>query len=353
MDDLRRGTWLPRHLQGGDATYLLHVIEFQERSALPHLHANTKYRVEPVTPAYIDAVITVRKPPTRKKLEEMSFEDILKYVRDLHLFPDLPPDVNPPDVNEKTPTDVYDLRGTFPTDASGSKRDPMEPLTLRELAILYSILVHELLVHTCRTGFKCRPKGHTSERCKSGYPFPVCARTAVGEKGYVEHQRGPKYRNVVQHNPRLLVKYQSHVNVQIAFTVRVLAYLYAYLTKGPDATRLRLQHRAADEAVDEIADYQTLRVCSAAEAAWRLLGHHLGRREPAVDALNFHIEGEDYIVVNDDEDVAEAARRTVSPLERYFLRPDGPLFDDVLYVEYSNMSLKTTLVAESASDLFK
>ncbi len=140
MDDLRRGTWLPRHLQSGDATYLLHVIEFQERSALPHLHANTKYRVEPVTTADIDAVITVRKPPTREELEGgnwKSSDKIVEYVRGLHLYPDLPRDAE-----DYTSTDVYDLRGMFPTDASGSKR---EPLTVR-------LLVHELLLHALEGG---------------------------------------------------------------------------------------------------------------------------------------------------------------------------------------------------------
>ena len=88
---------------------------------------------------------------------------------------------------------------------------------------------------------KCRGK------CSKQFPFPYCEETQVETDGYPVYRRpsdGPVfewikrndtfYRNVdsrwiVPYNPYLLRKYQTHLNVQTACSVKSVKYIYKVL----------------------------------------------------------------------------------------------------------------------------
>ena len=89
---------------------------------------------------------------------------------------------------------------------------------------------------------KCRGK------CSKQFPFPYCEETQVETDGYPMYSRpsnGPVfewikrndkfYRNIdsrwiVPYNPFLLRKYQSHINVQTACSVKSVKYIYKVIT---------------------------------------------------------------------------------------------------------------------------
>lgn len=54
------------------------------------------------------------------------------------------------------------------------------------------------------------------------------------------------------------------------------------------------------ECFDEIKMYYDYRYLSACEAAWRIYAFDIHYREPSVERLNYHLEGEQSIVYEDD-----------------------------------------------------
>ena len=56
--------------------------------------------------------------------------------------------------------------------------------------------------------------------------------------------RGRKFTNahVVPYNPYLSRKYNTHINVEVVVTVKVIKYLYAYIHKGYDHIRSELKN---------------------------------------------------------------------------------------------------------------
>ena len=85
----------------------------------------------------------------------------------------------------------------------------------------------------------------------------------IDNRGYVLYCRHGSIANpaldgwVVPYNPYLLKKYRCHINVEVAATVNLMAYLYKYIYKGHDHVRYALQDVAQTEnsAVDEITQY--------------------------------------------------------------------------------------------------
>ena len=143
-------------------------------------------------------------------------------------------------------------------------------------------------------------------KCKNGYPRSFRERTCVDAQGYVQHRRtrterippnskssnaGLYYSQVlVPHNLDLLILADCHINVEFAFTVNVIPYLYKYIFKGPDHVQVAVHTN------DEIKDYQYSRYISSSEASYRFLGYHIHpRRDPAVAGLPVHDPENAYI----------------------------------------------------------
>jgi hypothetical protein len=92
--------------------------------------------------------------------------------------------------------------------------------------------------------------------------------------------------------------------------------------------------------VNEIDDYWRARYLTAPEAAWRILGYHITRKEPAVTPLPVHLEAE--IRHHHQYRSSTAEDSGLSALIRYFLRPIGTYimddieysFENLTYIEY-------------------
>lgn len=171
-------------------------------------------------------------------------------------------------------------------------------------------LVSRFMVHHCCRG-KCIVAEHP--RCRKRFPKQPCQHTSFTNAGYPLYRRRGTVAepardvNVVPYNADLLLKYKSHINVEAAASVHLIAYLYKYIFKGPDLAQLGV--RQVD---DEIKEFILHRYVSATEAIWRLFGYLINRRSASCTALPVSLPGEEQVAYNADEDVEVAGARAIN-----------------------------------------
>jgi len=114
-------------------------------------------------------------------------------------------------------------------------------------------------------------------RCTKPYPKPYQEETNMDGNGYPKYRHrndgrsymrnGHRYTNqdVIPYCPYLSAKYDCHINVEIAVTVKAVKYIHKYIYKGHDRTTM-----VVEGPVDEIKRYIDARYVSSCEAVWRL-----------------------------------------------------------------------------------
>lgn len=114
---------------------------------------------------------------------------------------------------------------------------------------LYDAVTSFMLHGPCNEDSACM----VDKKCRFNYPKPFAERTTMTDEAYPEYRRrnngvsftnarGYVYTNqhVVPYNPYLLLKYNCHINVEVAVSMQSLKYLYKYITKGHDRAALSL-----------------------------------------------------------------------------------------------------------------
>lgn len=91
------------------------------------------------------------------------------------------------------------------------------------------------------------------DRCSKYFPKPYQQETTVDADGFAVYMRpqndlyiekgGHRLDNrwVVPHNLQLLKKYQAHINVEWCNKTTFIKYLFKYVTKGADCSKVYLQ----------------------------------------------------------------------------------------------------------------
>lgn len=183
-------------------------------------------------------------------------------------------------------------------------------------------------------------------RCSKRYPKEFSSETVVeGVNGYPKYKR-PDDRNtfekmvkgnsvildnrhVVPYNPTLLLKYQSHINVEICSTVLAIKYIYKYCFKGVDMAACRLAIRNAQ---DEVELFKSGRYVTAPEAAWRLLSFKTDGSSHSVCRLPIHLPGEQCITFEEGNEEQAVQQAPKSMLEAFFqLNVDSPSNPPITY----------------------
>ena len=117
-------------------------------------------------------------------------------------------------------------------------------------------------------------------------------------------------RYVVPYNIDLLVKYQSHLNVEWCNRSKAIKYLFKYINKGTDRVTAVLEENVlynsndGMESIlekDETKTYLDCGYISASEASWRIFQFEIHYHEPAVQRLNFHMKNENQVTFFDYE----------------------------------------------------
>ena len=148
-----------------------------------------------------------------------------------------------------------------------------------------------------------------NSKCSKHFPKSFYAETTIDDDGFPNYRRrndgqtiqknGILLDNqyVVPYNIDLLVKYQSHINVEWCNRSRSIKYLFKYINKGSDRATIVLQENPltnsgdnSEIVVDETKEYLDCRYISASEACWRIFEFKIQYRNPAVERLNFHLE---------------------------------------------------------------
>jgi len=147
----------------------------------------------------------------------------------------------------------------------------------------------------CKGCLKEFPKGSGNMRCRFRFPKPVNPESRIDSKGFPVYRRGEHDVRIVPHNPRLLIDFCCHINIEWTMHSQVLAYLYKYMCKGPDTAGAKLR-----DSIDEIAAFRKLRYLSVGEAVYRSLCFCINIREPSVVVCPIHLPRKD--VGDHDED---------------------------------------------------
>jgi hypothetical protein len=113
---------------------------------------------------------------------------------------------------------------------------------------LYEAVTKFMLHGPCHSESAC----WRNNQCRFNFPKAFAEHTSMTDDAYPEYQRrdngvsftrnGFVYTNqhVVPYNPYLLLKYNCHINVEVAVSMQALKYLYKYITKGHDRAALSM-----------------------------------------------------------------------------------------------------------------
>ncbi|XP_050278246.1 uncharacterized protein LOC126719772 [Quercus robur] len=169
-----------------------------------------------------------------------------------------------------------------------------------------------------------------NDKCTKHFPKKFYEETTIDEEGFPIYRRRNDgktivkngitldNRYVVPYNVDLLVKYQSHLNVEWCNRSRSIKYLFKYINKGPDRVTIVLQENLPgtdnDEqqpsiVVDETKAYLDCRYISASEACWRIFEFPIQFRNPPVERLNFHLENENPIIYPENANLDNILQR--------------------------------------------
>ncbi|XP_072064980.1 uncharacterized protein [Arachis hypogaea] len=141
--------------------------------------------------------------------------------------------------------------------------------------------------------------------CSKFYPKEFRQQTLIDEAGFPKYRRTDNGQTVkkrecvldnkfiVPDNPKLLLKFGCHINVEYTYQTSSIKYLFKYVHKGNDCITATLYNAGdtseATQVVDKIRNYYDCRNISACEAVWRLFGYKIQEKEPFVIRLLFHL----------------------------------------------------------------
>ncbi|XP_057746826.1 uncharacterized protein LOC130966082 [Arachis stenosperma] len=179
----------------------------------------------------------------------------------------------------------------------------------------------------------CGPYNKNSPCMKNGscskfYPKEFRQRTLIDEARFPKYRRIDNCRIVkkreyvldnkfiVPYNPKLLLKFGCHINVEYTYQTSSIKYLFKYVHKGNDCVTATLYNASdpseATQVVDKIRNYYDCRYISACEAVWHLFGYEIQEKEPFVIRLPFHLEDEQPVVYGETSTVNDIVERAIS-----------------------------------------
>ncbi|XP_026377927.1 uncharacterized protein LOC113272282 [Papaver somniferum] len=261
----------------GEVQGALYTVEFQKRS-LPHAHILLWFKPEdkPRSATHIDSIISAEIPNPNENKD--AFDALCQYM-------------------------------------------------------LHGSCGHAKPDSTCMRGKKCTKK----------FPKKYSSKTYVDDTGFVIYKRrhaywGPQKDGikldagwVVPYNLDLIMRYDAHINVEICnCRGMTIKYLFKYIHKGKDMITAIVavfppgnknsDNQGANDknpnnngvveetqktSKDGVNTYLEGRYLSRCECIWRTLGFEIHYRNPSVERLSLHLEGEQLVYHNDTDDLRD------------------------------------------------
>jgi len=186
---------------------------------------------------------------------------------------------------------------------------------------------------TCNRNF---PKEFTEETVFGEDAFPAYRRRNDGR----QVEKAGEFldnRHVVPYNPYLLLKYRSHINLEICASIKSVKYIYKYIYKGYDSAYVRVE-REGEACLDhnEIKEYLDGRYVGSVEACWRLFKFELQNQSHTVYRLQLHLEDmqDVYFHEGHERQAFEAAQERETMLTSWFkLNQENECARQYLYME--------------------
>ena len=195
--------------------------------------------------------------------------------------------------------------------------------------------VRKFMLHTCVPA-RCftPPRGDAEKKiCKYGFPKRPEVHTFMDDKCFWHLRRTVGDAQVVAHHRKSLIKYNAHINVEVAAGTRSVWYLRKYMSKIPPHVSAKLA--TCTNLRDQYDLFFKLQSISAGEAIWILLGFNMNYFSPSVELLPVHSADTNAIVFDpDDAQDVDRALSKATALEMYFARPEQSMFDDLKYEDY-------------------
>jgi len=196
-------------------------------------------------------------------------------------------------------------------------------------------------------------------RCSKHFPKPYHEETSVNSNGFAMYKRRENalYINkggvhmdnrwVVPYNMTLLKKYQAHINVEWCNKSTFIKYLFKYVTKGADCSKVYLERiRRAESApydrdtdtVNEVREYLDCRYICEQDACWRIFGYDIHRHYPAVERMPVHLPNENFITFSArsrmDRVVSEEFLRKTMLTEWFICNQQNPDARNLTYPQF-------------------
>ena len=193
------------------------------------------------------------------------------------------------------------------------------------------------MTHQCSA--RC---GGLDGECCYHYPKQPRSSTSIVHGRY-EFARGINDGFIVPHNPKILALYRAHVEIEPLFSSSCIGYVVKYATKDSDDGDVYIKEekycgkKNGDN--DHLHHYAASHVVSSCEAYSAICGLQRYSISPTVTILKIHLPGGRYIASKPDaneDDIINQLDSSMSPLERYFARPEKTDFNDMKYCDYYN-----------------
>ena len=165
---------------------------------------------------------------------------------------------------------------------------------------------------------------HEKGCCSKYFPKEFKESTIIDEHGFALYRRRDDgrtvYKNghyldnrhVVPYNMAILKKFQGHINVEWCNKTQVMKYLFKYVTKGADYSKVVLERLESSGAtgylsVDEVKEYLMCRYICEYDALWRIFGYDIHFKMPSVERLTVHMRGMNIVRYRAGADITEIA----------------------------------------------
>ena len=154
-------------------------------------------------------------------------------------------------------------------------------------------------------------------RCTKFYPKKFVDETYFDEDGFPIYRRHDTSvtisvkdtevdnRYVVPYNPKLLMKYHTHMNLEFCNKSNSIKYLFKYTNKSLDRVTVETSRVESNEEVDESKQYYDCRHLSTYESVWRIFAYDIHHRWPPVQRLIFHLPNEQSVLFNDEDNLEQ------------------------------------------------
>jgi len=177
---------------------------------------------------------------------------------------------------------------------------------------LYELVKHHMIHGPCgalNPYSPCMQNG----KCSKKYPRNFCEQSKMDRDGYPIYKRPNNGRTltvgkftidnrwVIPHNPYLLKRFESHINVEHCASIKATKYLYKYVLKGHDRAKLEIAENI--DQMDEIKTFVDARYICPPEAMWRIFQYSMHEMSHTIVRMDVHLENEQKILFRQSSNI--------------------------------------------------